>query len=1094
LRFGPLEAFILATLIRILMLNWAKVADGAVAGGGANGYCQGLASELASRGHEVSYLSSGLTYTASADGKGKGLCEIRRLDDWRGIRVFEVLNSPVLAPGVYQFRNPLGEVSDPVLETEVARVVRLISPDVVHFHNIEGFTSGCVGAIRSALPEARIVFSLHNYHTVCPQVNLMQQGRRLCTNFENGWACPSCAPDAEPHAELLQRSLPDGGAGRIVPLPQRAKAWVDSFRPAQRILKPVPGTPVTKATDCAGARRAMEPLIVPSVECHGGANGMFESGVALNTVTTEPPCDLPLNNFGLRRAAMVQMLSSCDRVLAVSDFVRQKFEALGVAAGPMRMMQIGSRLADAVNREPALRTTPRFGEEGRPLRLVFMGYHNFVKGLHVLVEALELLDGCVSARIEFHVYAKDVEPMEPRLRRLGLRLAGLKLLHGYRPDEIPALLAGKDVGVVPSVWWDNGPQTVMEFMACGLPVIGAEMGGIPEWVRNGENGWTFRGNDPSALARVIESIVQSPAEFRRIAAAVTAQKGMLEHAAEIEWAYSELLGREAMVRRAESLTLATSKPHQRHVIAVIPTWNRPDDAMAAVRSVRAQTGANADFEIVVVDNGSDVGVVQRLEEALKPNVVVLNAAGVGERPRLSAALDTRSVHEGDRNPGQAGRVVLIKNALNLGGTGGFLAGLSWAQDQIQAAKALVPRDDAVTERFVWLIDDDAVPASDACSRMLEAMNLAPDVGLVGARSVDPDHPGTTLETTVYFDPKTGHLTDAPARGHRMDEAHRAWLSKVGTTRGRGPYSGVIETDVSAACCLLAKAEVLDKVGLWDRRYFIYEDDVDWCLRAGQAGYRVLLHLDATVKHKTWHAKLSFQRLAFWLYQSSRNRMWTIAKVAADADRARVLDEWRRRLLWDALVAGLCRRVTHARVLERAVRDELANMGGRCPVEIPEHEPTAEAVRRLGGFDPRRSIVIICDRPEFLIAARGLRSRLRAAASPVALRFIECVRNDLPTSPPEADVERIVYSPRFRSKFRRQAGLVFRRIAAVVVFDTAGDLPLLPGQYNVHVDCASLDIAAVEHDGYWARLGFIVRWLRTRWRVTQAVPQRSEGQP
>jgi len=170
------------------------------------------------------------------------------------------------------------------------------------------------------------------------------------------------------------------------------------------------------------------------------------------------------------------------------------------------------------------------------------------------------------------------------------------------------------------------------------------------------------------------------------------------------------------------------------------------------------------------------------------------------------------------------------------------------------------------------------------------------------------------------------------------------------------------------------------------------------------------------------------------------------------------------------------------------------MGGRCPVEIPEHEPTAEAVRRLGGFDPRRSIVMICDRPEFLIAARGLRSRLRAAASPVALRFIECVRNDLPTSPPEADVERIVYSPRFRSKFRRQAGLVFRRIAAVVVFDTAGDLPLLPGQYNVHVDCASLDIAAVEHDGYWARLGFIVRWLRTRWRVTQAVPQRSEGQP
>jgi glycosyltransferase involved in cell wall biosynthesis len=72
------------------------------------------------------------------------------------------------------------------------------------------------------------------------------------------------------------------------------------------------------------------------------------------------------------------------------------------------------------------------------------------------------------------------------------------------------MLGGKDLGVVPSVWWDNAPQTVFEFLSCGVPVLGAAVGGIPDFVRDGENGVLFQGNNPFDLARRLAGVLKEP--------------------------------------------------------------------------------------------------------------------------------------------------------------------------------------------------------------------------------------------------------------------------------------------------------------------------------------------------------------------------------------------------------------------------------------------------------------------------------------------------------------------------------------------------------------------------------------------------------
>ena len=110
--------------MRVLMVNWAPPRDGALSGGGANGYAHDLALALSARGHDVAWLFGGLTYIPTEAGEA-GAVEVRRLDDHRGVGVYEVVNSPVLAWSLHQFRHPLGEVHAPALEREVRRFFRL---------------------------------------------------------------------------------------------------------------------------------------------------------------------------------------------------------------------------------------------------------------------------------------------------------------------------------------------------------------------------------------------------------------------------------------------------------------------------------------------------------------------------------------------------------------------------------------------------------------------------------------------------------------------------------------------------------------------------------------------------------------------------------------------------------------------------------------------------------------------------------------------------------------------------------------------------------------------------------------------------------
>jgi GT2 family glycosyltransferase len=527
------------------------------------------------------------------------------------------------------------------------------------------------------------------------------------------------------------------------------------------------------------------------------------------------------------------------------------------------------------------------------------------------------------------------------------------------------------------------------------------------------------------------------------------------------------------------------------VATIIVTWNRRESLLRALAAHAAQHTNLSQIDMIVVDNAS---TDDTLPSILNTYLVDRFIENHGSDLDFDFRPSSRWLPQKDLSPPDGSlpspqphpfrSLTILRNLDNHGGAGGFNAGLAFARDVLDT-------DPTDPIDFVYLLDDDAFVDTDTLSLQLAAMVTDPRIAIVGARSIDPTDRSTTLESTVYFDWRTGHLMDDAPPHHPLYNSHQKFLAQVGSTRRGRNYSGLVDCDVVAACSLLARASLLRTIGLWNPHYFIYEDDADWCLRARHAGLRVVACMDARIFHRTWHARLSPRLNCLRMFYVSRNRLWTMRRVMHEPHRSDATRQWHFTLLRFALDAAWHRRATHARLLLRALSDSLRSIGGRCPIPFPTETSIADALRAAGAFQPGARVAILCDRPLFADFAADMRRQLRAQLQPTEHEphWIELARNDLPLPPPTC--ERIFYSTRLRSKLRRQPMC----LSALIIFDSAGDFPLLASCPTIHID-GSTRTAFVEQDPLADRLRFTLRWIVVAiraWWNRHAPPSPGSGQ-
>ena len=133
---------------------------------------------------------------------------------------------------------------------------------------------------------------------------------------------------------------------------------------------------------------------------------------------------------------------------------------------------------------------------------------------------------------------------------------------------------------------------------------------------------------------------------------------------------------------------------------------------------------------------------------------------------------------------------------------------------------------------VVLLNSDVVARNpDWLAHLQHEAYSAPDIGIVGARLLYPD--GRIQHAGVYRNTGAPEWFD---HRYRFQSAHH------------GPAN--IECDVLAVtgACMYVRREILDAIGLLDERYPMAYEDVDWCLRCWQAGYRVRYQPRAVLEH------------------------------------------------------------------------------------------------------------------------------------------------------------------------------------------------------------------------------------------------------
>jgi len=91
--------------------------------------------------------------------------------------------------------------------------------------------------------------------------------------------------------------------------------------------------------------------------------------------------------------------------------------------------------------------------------------------------------------------------------------------------------------VLPAQWYENAPISVLEALALGKPVIGSDIGGIPEMVRHDENGWLFPAMDEAALAQTLRKVAGMPDQIIANAGQLS-RRHVIDHFSQARYASS----------------------------------------------------------------------------------------------------------------------------------------------------------------------------------------------------------------------------------------------------------------------------------------------------------------------------------------------------------------------------------------------------------------------------------------------------------------------------------------------------------------------------------------------------------------------------
>jgi glycosyltransferase involved in cell wall biosynthesis len=181
------------------------------------------------------------------------------------------------------------------------------------------------------------------------------------------------------------------------------------------------------------------------------------------------------------------------RYIALNNFCRDKFIAGGL---PVDKIMVKPNFVDWPSRTPAASTQVRQG-------FLYVGRLSPEKGLAVLAQAAALMGQGLALRVAGTGPQSAILDGIPDVFPLGALSA----------DAVRHEMERAIALVMPSIWYENFPRTLVEAFACGLPVIASRLGAMAELVVDGETGLLFNPGDATDLAAKLQWAQANPVEM-----------------------------------------------------------------------------------------------------------------------------------------------------------------------------------------------------------------------------------------------------------------------------------------------------------------------------------------------------------------------------------------------------------------------------------------------------------------------------------------------------------------------------------------------------------------------------------------------------
>ncbi len=238
-----------------------------------------------------------------------------------------------------------------------------------------------------------------------------------------------------------------------------------------------------------------------------------------------------------RQTLLRKALEAVDLVISPSQFLIDKFKEFGF--NTIHFVHLRQGLA--APSIPQHHIQPH-READEALHITYVGQIKYHKGVDILLDAVvDLLDSGENVKLD--LWGKETESPEyvSRLKNFSMPYAKIRWNGSFSGSQIWDILRKTDVLVMPSRWYENSPNSILEAFAMRVPVVATNLGGMAELVTHEQNGLLFEVDNVKELRSHLQRLVKDAYLLPKLRADAPSIKTLNQEMGEIITHYTHFL-------------------------------------------------------------------------------------------------------------------------------------------------------------------------------------------------------------------------------------------------------------------------------------------------------------------------------------------------------------------------------------------------------------------------------------------------------------------------------------------------------------------------------------------------------------------------